>query len=71
MLIVVHIPEPSLWLKYSACSYEKNGILSVGHGTESTPRLSEKGNIDYQISFNIFIISASIIYRTEFTSSEY
>lgn len=71
MLIVVHIPEPSLWLKYFACAYEKDGIPSVGDKTERTPRLSEKRNADYQISFNVFILSASIIYRTDFTSTEY
>lgn len=49
----------------------KNGIPAVGHRTERTPRLSEKRNRDYQISFNVFIISASIIYRTDFTSTEY
>lgn len=30
-----------------------------------------KGLLDYQISFNIFIITAHIIYRADFTSAGY
>lgn len=42
LLITVLIPELSLQLKYLACSDENNGIPSVGHRTNRTPRLSDR-----------------------------
>lgn len=41
MLIAVDIPEPTLQFKYLACSYENNGIPSIGYRTKRTPRLSD------------------------------